>query len=141
MYVCILCSHAHKAAVTSVRWNQNGNWLLTASRDHLIKLYDIRTMKEMEVLKGHKLDVNSEYIPFICPALISCNSYVPCCGKIWRGKILCFFQENIFGCFLCLFACPLKPLAGGFKTAISCESFLSRFPDIGCTNQTNNYMD
>jgi polyadenylation factor subunit 2 len=51
--------HAHKAAVTSVRWNQNGNWLLTASRDHLIKLYDIRTMKEMEVLKGHKLDVNT----------------------------------------------------------------------------------
>ena len=56
----LLCRHAHKAAVTSVRWNRNGNWLLTASRDHLIKLYDIRTMTELEVLKGHKSDVNSE---------------------------------------------------------------------------------
>ena len=44
----------------SVQWNRNGNWLLTASRDHLIKLFDIRTMKEMDVLKGHKNDVNSE---------------------------------------------------------------------------------
>jgi len=44
----------------SVNWNQNGNWLLTASRDHLIKVYDIRAMKEMYTLKGHKKDVNSK---------------------------------------------------------------------------------
>lgn len=43
-----------------MKWNRNGTWLLTASRDHLIKLYDIRTMKELEVLKGHKSDVNSK---------------------------------------------------------------------------------
>ena len=42
-----------------VKWNGNGNWLATASRDHLIKLFDIRTMKELWVLKGHKKDVNS----------------------------------------------------------------------------------
>lgn len=53
-------SHAHKATVMSVNWNQNGNWLLTASRDHLIKVYDIRAMKEMYTLKGHKKDVNSK---------------------------------------------------------------------------------
>jgi len=52
--------HAHKATVMSVKWNQNGNWLLTASRDHLIKVYDIRAMKEMYTLKGHKKDVNSK---------------------------------------------------------------------------------
>ena len=44
----------------SVNWNKNGNWLLTASRDHLIKVYDIRAMKEMYTLKGHKKDVNSK---------------------------------------------------------------------------------
>ena len=54
------CSHAHKATVMSVNWNKNGNWLLTASRDHLIKVYDIRAMKEMYTLKGHKKDVNSK---------------------------------------------------------------------------------
>lgn len=37
-----------------VRWNQNGNWLLTASRDHLLKLFDIRAMKEMQTFRGHK---------------------------------------------------------------------------------------
>ncbi len=42
----------------SVQWNANGNWLLTGSRDHLIKLFDIRTMKEMCTLKSHKKEVN-----------------------------------------------------------------------------------
>ncbi len=42
-----------------VKWNPNGNWFATASRDHLIKIYDIRMMKELWVLKGHKKDVNS----------------------------------------------------------------------------------
>lgn len=38
-----------------VKWNQNGNWLLTASRDHLIKMFDIRSMgHEMQVFRGHK---------------------------------------------------------------------------------------
>ena len=55
-----MLSHAHKATVMSVKWNRNGNWLLTASRDHLIKVYDIRAMKEMYTLRGHKKDVNSE---------------------------------------------------------------------------------
>ncbi|QQP39526.1 Wdrepeat proteinlike, partial [Caligus rogercresseyi] len=38
--------HAHKNTVMSVQWNKNGNWLLTASRDHLLKLFDIRNTKE-----------------------------------------------------------------------------------------------
>lgn len=42
-----------------LKWNQNGNWLATASRDYLIKLFDIRAMKELAILKGHKKDVNS----------------------------------------------------------------------------------
>ena len=38
-----------------VKWNQNGNWLLTASRDHLIKIFDLRNMShEMQVFRGHK---------------------------------------------------------------------------------------
>ena len=38
--------HAHKGTVMDVRWNKNGNWFLTASRDHQIKLYDIRNLKQ-----------------------------------------------------------------------------------------------
>ena len=49
------CSHAHKHTVMQLKWNRNGNWLLTASRDHLIKLFDIRNMKEeVQAFKGHK---------------------------------------------------------------------------------------
>lgn len=52
-------SHAHKATVMDIKWNRNGNWLATASRDYLIKVYDVRMMRELYVLKGHKKDVNS----------------------------------------------------------------------------------
>ena len=45
--------------MTQVAWNNNGNWLLTASRDQLIKLYDIRAMKELVSLKGHYKEVTS----------------------------------------------------------------------------------
>lgn len=40
-------------------WNDNGQWLLTASRDQLIKLYDMRAMKEIVSLKGHNKEVTS----------------------------------------------------------------------------------
>lgn len=54
-----LSSHAHKATVMDIKWNRNGNWFATASRDYLIKVYDVRMMRELYVLKGHKKDVNS----------------------------------------------------------------------------------
>ncbi|XP_033125411.1 pre-mRNA 3' end processing protein WDR33-like [Anneissia japonica] len=46
--------HAHKSTVMSAKWNRNGNWLLTASRDHLVKVFDLRAMKEMSICRGHK---------------------------------------------------------------------------------------
>lgn len=52
--------HAHKSTVMEVRWNQNGNWLLTASRDHLLKLFDIRNMSlEVQTFRGHKKEACS----------------------------------------------------------------------------------
>ncbi len=35
----------------------NGNWLATGSRDFLVKLFDIRTMKEFGTLHGHNKEV------------------------------------------------------------------------------------
>ena len=43
-----------------IRWNQNGNWLLTASRDHLLKLFDIRAMKELQTFRGHKREATGK---------------------------------------------------------------------------------
>ena len=43
-----------------VKWNANGNWLLTASRDHLLKIFDIRNLKEeMQTFRGHKKEVST----------------------------------------------------------------------------------
>merc|ERR1712223_1721462 len=52
--------HAHKSTVMDIKWNANGNWLLTASRDHLLKIFDIRkTKEELQTFRGHKKAVLS----------------------------------------------------------------------------------
>mmetsp|Transcript_76707 Transcript_76707/g.89128 ORF Transcript_76707/g.89128 Transcript_76707/m.89128 type:complete len:428 (+) Transcript_76707:33-1316(+) len=47
----------HNKAVTNVRFNRNGNWLLSSSRDHRIKLYDIRMLKELQSFRGESTEV------------------------------------------------------------------------------------
>lgn len=45
-----------------LKWNKNGNWLLTASRDHLLKVFDIRNMKEeIQTFKGHKKEATGRW--------------------------------------------------------------------------------
>jgi polyadenylation factor subunit 2 len=43
-----------------VKWNQNGNWLLSASRDQLVKLFDLRMMKEIQTFRGHNKEVTGK---------------------------------------------------------------------------------
>ena len=50
--------NAHKKQVNCCTWNNNGNWLASGSMDGLIKLYDIRTMKELETWRGQNSEVN-----------------------------------------------------------------------------------
>ncbi|KJH52014.1 WD domain, G-beta repeat protein [Dictyocaulus viviparus] len=59
---CLTTLQDHKSSVMAVDWNKNGNWLLTAGRDHLVKLYDLRCMKEMYSYKGHKKEVTCTII-------------------------------------------------------------------------------
>eukprot|EP00118_Oscarella_pearsei_P007491 m.37002 g.37002 ORF g.37002 m.37002 type:complete len:641 (+) comp32310_c0_seq2:80-2002(+) len=51
--------HGHKSTVMTCKWNMNGNWLLTGARDHLLKLFDIRMMKEMQTFRGHKREATT----------------------------------------------------------------------------------
>lgn len=61
-----------------VKWNLNGNWLLTASRDHLCKLFDIRNLKEeLQVFRGHKKEATGA---LLVPAAVHCS--VGCCAGI-----------------------------------------------------------
>lgn len=50
--------NGHKKQVNGVLWNNNGNWLASGSMDGLIKLYDIRTMRELETWRGHNSEVS-----------------------------------------------------------------------------------
>jgi WD40 repeat protein len=61
--ICFICiySHGHKNTVLALEWNQNGNWLVTAGRDQLVKVYDIRTMKELQIFRGHKKEICCKY--------------------------------------------------------------------------------
>ena len=34
--------NGHKNTVVDIEWNKNGNWILSASRDQSLKLFDIR---------------------------------------------------------------------------------------------------
>ncbi|KAA0193222.1 hypothetical protein HAZT_HAZT000841, partial [Hyalella azteca] len=52
--------HAHKSTVMDLKWNANGNWLCSASRDHLLKLFDVRNLgTEMQVFRGHKREASA----------------------------------------------------------------------------------
>ncbi|XP_063240646.1 pre-mRNA 3' end processing protein WDR33 [Bacillus rossius redtenbacheri] len=52
--------HAHKSTVMDIKWNRNGNWLVTASRDHLLKLFDVRNLsQEVQTFRGHKKEASS----------------------------------------------------------------------------------
>ncbi|XP_002159537.1 pre-mRNA 3' end processing protein WDR33 [Hydra vulgaris] len=51
--------HGHKSTVMDLNWNKNGNWLLTGSRDRLLKVFDIRVMKEIYTFRGHKKEAAS----------------------------------------------------------------------------------
>ncbi|CAI5441639.1 unnamed protein product [Caenorhabditis angaria] len=56
---CLATLQEHKSSVMAVEFNQNGNWLLTGGRDHLLKMYDIRVMKEVHTYRAHKKEVIS----------------------------------------------------------------------------------
>ena len=63
IYEILFFSHAHKSTVMSMKWNKNGNWFLTASRDHLLKLFDIRNMKsDFQTFKGHQKEATGGWI-------------------------------------------------------------------------------
>ena len=66
----------------ALKWNrQNGNWLISASRDHFCKLFDIRNLKEeVQCFRGHKKEACSKLFLFVYYCLqikiILCNCLI-----------------------------------------------------------------
>ena len=52
--------HQHKNTVQALSWSPNGHFVASASRDQTVRVFDIRAMKELRVLKGHKKEVCCE---------------------------------------------------------------------------------
>ncbi|EDQ85808.1 uncharacterized protein MONBRDRAFT_34049 [Monosiga brevicollis MX1] len=50
--------YLHKDTVMDLKWHRDGNMLLSASRDGLVKLFDLRTMKEMQTFRAHEGQVD-----------------------------------------------------------------------------------
>eukprot|EP00762_Andalucia_godoyi_P000988 ANDGO_03895.mRNA.1 Flowering time control protein FY len=47
--------YEHRGIVHRLKWNPiNGNWLLSVSRDQSARVFDIRTMKSLQVMSGSK---------------------------------------------------------------------------------------
>lgn len=85
-------SHAHKNTVMEVKLNLNGNWLLTASRDHLCKLFDIRNLKEeLQVFRGHKKEATGQW-------LLETLHLLTC---LWCSEVLIILPFPVFLFYSC----------------------------------------
>lgn len=52
--------HCHKGTVMDLKWNNNGKWFATASRDHTVKVFDVRNLsEELQTFRGHKTEAAS----------------------------------------------------------------------------------
>jgi WD40 repeat protein len=70
--------------ILDVKWNKNGNWLLTSAKDQQIKLHDIRMMKEIKSFRAHKKEINSTHFTFILFLFVA-----SCCLASDTRAILC----------------------------------------------------
>lgn len=52
-----LQSHYHKNTIQALAWSPNGNMVASASRDQTVRVFDIRAMREVQTLRGHKKEV------------------------------------------------------------------------------------
>jgi WD40 repeat protein len=50
--------HSHKSTINACSWNPDGHLVATAGGDGTVRLFDIRTFRELEALKGHTKEVN-----------------------------------------------------------------------------------
>lgn len=72
MSLTIINSHSSKSTINTCRWSPDGHLVATAGQDSVIRLFDIRTFRELEVLKGHEKEVNCiEWHPIHHSLLVS----------------------------------------------------------------------
>ena len=87
--------HCHKSTVLAAKWNSNGNWLVTGSRDHLLKLFDIRMMKELQTFRGHKKEATGA-VTLIAEAAHKCVLLIFAFAARLYNHLICKHNLNSF---------------------------------------------
>jgi len=52
--------HSHKQTINSAKWSPDGHLVATAGGNGQVQLFDIRTFRELDAMKGHTQEVNCE---------------------------------------------------------------------------------
>jgi hypothetical protein len=74
-----ICSHGHKNIVQCVKWNQNGNWVLTASKDQIIKV-------NIFLLVYPVLFIHSFCKVFCLHCLVFSSIWHACASEVYHGN-------------------------------------------------------
>jgi WD40 repeat protein len=74
----------HPAWVRSAEFSADGKYILTACKDHLIRIWDIETQKVLQTLSGHDAEVTRA--SYLDAQRIISSSY-DCTVKIWNGSV------------------------------------------------------
>ena len=51
----------HANSINCIKWNNNGNWLLSCARDQSIRMYDLRMVKEIQAFTGIDSEVEGNH--------------------------------------------------------------------------------
>lgn len=74
----------HKAEITAIRFNPNGNYIVTSSLDKTIKVWDIGKQRLVATLLGHQEEVIKIDQSYQGDLILSCSfDYT---AKIWDLK-------------------------------------------------------
>ena len=78
----------HGCSINSLTVTPDGKTIVSASSDHTIKLWEISSGKEIQIIKGHSSDINSVAISFDGKYIVSGDGTYGASGtiKLWELK-------------------------------------------------------
>lgn len=112
----------------ALKWNRhNGNYLISASRDHFCKLFDIRNLKEeVQCFRGHKKEACSKLIFFVFHCLQIKIDYPPIIIHLLFHACVCL-RVCLFLNEIKLSLSPINVNKNGYDHRISIEMFSCGF--------------
>jgi len=73
-WAVLICRHSHKATINACKWSPDGHLVATAGGNGQVQLFDIRTFRELDSMKGHTNEVNCTFA-YWCADLVLIKRY------------------------------------------------------------------